>query len=365
MAYDAALERELLLRNALRLGVATYARNQAELTQAIRARLLELGFVETAICSHCCRKVPELPACPYCSAPRSNAVQFSQAAVFEWLSLRALVLSASRPVFWVVVTLATAPMILKFFGLTEKWMFVYFSLLWAYVFFRLTGTRADLWRAAMAGYVSTGVVALPLLVVWIASPPHMTETLTASPNPFLRWVGFTFGVGVREELAKVLAVAWMSRLRYAGRPVLSVPSDALVVGSICGLGFAAVENMDYLERFQFLDKVNYTFGFYGDNLSFRGSMSRLMLTPFVHAVWSGIFAFFLVLGMQYRASARRQLIVIGLGLAAGLHGLYDVVSTLPQGELFVLVAVALSFAIWHACLEPSERVRRISVKPGG
>jgi RsiW-degrading membrane proteinase PrsW (M82 family) len=120
---------------------------------------------------------------------------------------------------------------------------------------------------------------------------------------------------------------------------------------MCGLGFAAVENMDYLERFQFLDKLHYTFGMYQDNLSFRGSISRVMLTPFVHAVWSGIFAYFTVSALSHEGVNRRNLFVVGLVTASLLHGVYDLFSTVPRGDLLVLLVVALSFAVWLACFE--------------
>ncbi len=242
-------------------------------------------------------------------------------------------------------------MILKFFGMGEKWMFVYFSLFWGYVFFKVTHVPARLWRVAAFGYVFTGLISLPLLVAWISVPPHMTESLVASPELASRMVGFIVGVGVREELTKIIAVVWMARLRIGGKRILSNPTEALVVGSMCGLGFAAVENMDYLERFQFLDKLHYTFGLYQDNLSFRGSISRVMLTPFVHAVWSGILAYFTVAALSSVGANRRNLFLVGLMLASFLHGIYDVFSTIPRGDLFVFLVVALSFAVWLACYE--------------
>ncbi len=349
------LENEILLRNALRLGVSARARDPLALAEAIRDRLGELGFHNVAGCEHCRRRIPDFSICPYCSAPRglpsaimTQSVGAHFQAHFSW---PLLLQSISRPYFLAIVFLATAPMILKFFGMGEKWMFVYFSLFWGYVFFKVTHVPARLWRVAAFGYVFTGLISLPLLVAWISVPPHMTESLVASPELASRMVGFIVGVGVREELTKIIAVVWMARLRIGGKRILSNPTEALVVGSMCGLGFAAVENMDYLERFQFLDKLHYTFGLYQDNLSFRGSISRVMLTPFVHAVWSGILAYFTVAALSSVGANRRNLFLVGLMLASFLHGIYDVFSTIPRGDLFVFLVVALSFAVWLACYE--------------
>ncbi len=370
MEFDQSLETRILLRNALRLGVSGQARDEAALAEGIRRRLAELGFVESTRCGHCRRAMPDFGVCPYCSAP--NTAQTVRSAPSDFVApepprLRErfhpgrLTDILVQPFFWVVLLLATAPMVLKFFGLDEKWMFVFFSLLWAYVFFKVAGAPPGLWKAAAAGYVFTGMFALPLLVTWISIPPHPVEALLASGNGLLRFLGFTLGVGVREELAKMLVIVWMAHFRVGGRPVLTRPIDALLVGSVAGLGFAAIENMDYLERFQFLDRVHYTFGMYADNLSFRGSMSRVMLTPFVHAVWAGVLAWFTMGALQVRGRAGWRLFGTGLFIAAGLHGLYDFVAGVPDAELLLVLVVGVSFAAWMACLGGEQSSARSSV----
>lgn len=365
MSSGGDLEEDILLRNALRLGVSARARDAAALAGAIRDRLSELGFRATEHCGHCRRGIPDFGVCPYCSAPRAIAPDARAAHPAPWAQARrhvtpaAVARSVRQPYFWGVVFLATAPMVLKFFGLTEKWMFVYFSLFWGYVFFKLTHAPRELWRAGAFAYVFTGVVALPLLVAWISAPPHLTEALIESRSLAGRFTGFVFGVGVREELAKMLAVVWLLKMRSQGRAVLRDPVQALVVGSLAGLGFAAIENMDYLERFQFLDKLHYTFGLYADNLSFRGSMSRVLLTPFVHAVWSGVFAYFAALALEARGGLRTAYFLTGLAAAALLHGLYDFFTGMPAGDLLVIAVVAVSFALWMSCYE-SGRSRNVN-----
>jgi RsiW-degrading membrane proteinase PrsW (M82 family) len=363
MELNGSLETEILLRNAMRLGVSAKARDAASLATAIRERLGELGHPESRSCSNCRRAIPDFSVCPYCSAPLAtmaageSAVDGQRASppvsqrglLAAHFSPQMFLRPLMKPYYWLIVLLATAPMVLKFFGLTEKWMFVYFSLLWAYVFFRIADAPKGLWRAAVAGYVFTAAIALPLLVAWITVPPHITENLVASSNALVRLAGFIFGIGLREELTKVLVVVWMATIRIEGKPILATPGDALVVGSMCGLGFAAVENMDYLERFQFLDRVHYTFGLYTDNLSFRGSMSRVMMTPFVHAVWAGIFGYFVVTALRSRTD-RWPIAALGLGTAAVLHGFYNLVAGLPGAEMLIVVVVAISFAIWLGCL---------------
>ncbi len=354
MEFDQSLEHQILFRNALRLGASTYARNERELEEAIRKRLHELGYRDTSACSHCRRAIPDFGICPYCSAPtngQASPAPRGSTALTEHLSLAALNRSVTSPQFWIIVLLAGAPMLLSFFGLSEKWMFVYFSGLWAYVFFKVTGVRRDLWKAGVLGYVLTGVVVLPLLVAWISIPPHLTETAVSSESALVRFLGFFLGVGIREELAKVLPVLWLATLKVGGRRVIERPVEALVVGSMCGLGFAAIENMDYVERFQFLDRVHYTFGLYGDNLTFRGSMSRVMLTPFVHAVWAGVASYFAMLAVQERGAARRKLFFTGLILAALLHGVYDLFAGYASGDILIFSVVAFSFAVWLACYE--------------
>lgn len=353
MALDEELETEILLRNALRLGVSSRARDAAALAAAIGERLGALGFRNSATCAHCRRAIPDFSICPYCSAPRGAPAEALTPAVTlrEHFSFDAVGGSLTRPYFWGITGLAVAPMVLKFVGLGEKWMFIYFSLFWAYLFFRVTHTRRTLWRAGAFGYVFTGLFALPALVAWISAPPHLSEALVGAENGLVRLVGFVVGIGLREEVAKIIGVVWLARFTLGNRRMLTTPVEAMIVGSLSGLGFAAIENIDYLERFQFLDKIHYTFGQYADNLSFRGSMSRVMLTPFVHAVWSGILAYFVFLALSLRGRNRARLATVGLAMAAGLHGLYNFFTSVPGADLFVIVVVAVSFAVWLACYE--------------
>lgn len=358
MALHDDLETEILLRNAQRLGVSARARDAAALAAAIGERLEALGFRRTAACTHCSRAIPDLSVCPFCSAPRGalEAPAPPAATLHEHFSFEGVGASFTRPYFWGITFLAVAPMVLKFLGLSERWMFIYFSLFWAYVIFRVTRARLELWSAGALGYVFTGLFALPLLVAWISAPPHVTETLVAAGNGLVRMLGFVLGIGLREEVTKIIGVVWLTRFSIGGRRMLASPVEAMVVGSLSGLGFAAIENMDYLERFQFLDKLHYTFGMYTDNLTFRGSMSRVMLTPFVHAVWSGILGYFVFLALSQRRPNRARLAVVGLALSAGLHGLYNFFTSVAGADLFVIVVVALSFAVWLACLEQGQAI---------
>src|SRR5579871_6969726 len=64
-------------------------------------------------------------------------------------------------------------------------------------------------------------------------------------------------------------------------------------------------------------------------------MTRLITLPLLHAIWSGIFAYFVALASVNRNVAK-GLLLAGLLITATLHGLYD---TLSDSLLGVAVAI--------------------------
>src|SRR6201987_2198996 len=67
-------------------------------------------------------------------------------------------------------------------------------------------------------------------------------------NPWLEQaVHAIFGIALPEETVKVLAIIAVSALSAARRP-LGDPMDTVVYGAAVGLGFAAYENLAYLEQ---------------------------------------------------------------------------------------------------------------------
>jgi RsiW-degrading membrane proteinase PrsW (M82 family) len=119
------------------------------------------------------------------------------------------------------------------------------GLMWGWFFARL-GRWADqpLKRAGL------GVLAVALGVASVAPTLAglfvMDDVLGIRPDgtPVRDAFHYVFSVGLREELSKALAAAVLLPVLWKRNSRL----EALVVGSLVGLGFAVEENLGYLER---------------------------------------------------------------------------------------------------------------------
>ena len=143
------------------------------------------------------------------------------------------------------------------------------------------------------------------------------------------------------------------------------PLVAILVGIFSGLGFAAFENMSYGQSAIFRSAVlAKKAGQVGAAVGTRGAMINVMLRSlslvFCHAIFSGIFAYFVTTGF----AAKRRFVAmsaIGLGVSAVLHGAYDwltgVQMTAATGVVVFSFVLFYSYLIkLRQLLEPDSSV---------
>ena len=128
-------------------------------------------------------------------------------------------------------------------------------------------------------------------------------------------------IGPIEEIAKMLPfLLIVVRFRAFDEPL-----DGIIYASFIALGFAAVENWRYL-----------------DYLSTAEAYARGFASPVVHILFASIWGHWIAKAHL----ARRSIVsaaLAGLGVAAGLHGLYDFLvignprSSLPIAALLIAV----------------------------
>ncbi len=122
-------------------------------------------------------------------------------------------------------------------------------------------------------------------------------------------------VGPVEETCKFLAV----RLRAYRSPYFEEPMDGLVHAAAASLGFASLENLLYI-----LD--------YGPEVM----IIRAPLSTLGHLIFGSLWGY--ALGLRHEGGDAR-LVWRGLGLAALLHGLFNVAVSLPLGLLWGAIIV--------------------------
>jgi len=217
------------------------------------------------------------------------------------------------------------------------------ALLWYAVFVRC-GVRES-WRwvrplpALLLGIVSVWPVLL--LLHYQEDTLGFVEDGTF-PNDLLYYV---FGVGLREELAKLLLYAlllpWLLKKQSS--------ASALMAGAFVGLGFALEENTSYYQ-----------------SEGFGAAAVRLLTANFMHAGWTALAGHALYEMIRTRFARAEHFVATFAGVVV-THGLYDWVIVADQSlpmigdisiiSFFILALLAHQFFdLQGAWVQPSRSV---------
>ncbi|MGI9220621.1 MAG: PrsW family intramembrane metalloprotease [Woeseiaceae bacterium] len=146
-------------------------------------------------------------------------------------------------------------------------------------------------------------------------------------------------IGPIEELSKLLFfVLIVVRFEEFDEPL-----DGIIYASFIGLGYAAIENWQYLEYLTPLE-----------------AMARGFASPVVHIVFASVWGYSVGRAYQNGTSLLRATL-IGFVVAALLHGLYDFIVLLqPYSALPCAALVIVMIWIWR--LYAIRKLRRASIK---
>ena len=133
-------------------------------------------------------------------------------------------------------------------------------------------------------------------------------------------------IGPIEEVAKLLPFLFVV-LRFQE---FDEPLDGIIYASFIGLGYAAVENWQYL-----------------DYLTPAEAFARGFASPVVHILFASIWGHWVAKAHLAGASVARAAIT-GLAVAAGLHGLYDFIVILnPRNSLPIAALLIVAMWLWR------------------
>jgi RsiW-degrading membrane proteinase PrsW (M82 family) len=192
---------------------------------------------------------------------------------------------------------------------TPGWAYsLYVAPLWAIAFYLLIRPGRLGRKELLAAALIVGGVLLWMQVVTININDHL------NPASFLQ----ALGVGFNEEFTKAMPILVIAlvlrRLRHTRWDVRMW----MFLGTIAGLTFGVREASQYTA--EAVVGINHHPGLViVDLLSFA---ERVFVDGFQHAIWAGISAFFIGMGINY-ARRRVQLIVAGIAIVAVLHALND------------------------------------------
>jgi RsiW-degrading membrane proteinase PrsW (M82 family) len=221
----------------------------------------------------------------------------------------------------------------------------YFSSLWALFFYYLFRTKqVETWLCFTCFFV-TGVVSIAVLLVLQHLPPwSFFYSMVDSKNFLARVLGMLFGVAINEEICKAAVILWLVR-----RPgSILMPQTVVFYGMISGLGFGIYEGVNYqqtLNRQQGVDTAYFL------------NIARLTSLPFLHAVWTGIAAYFIAFAALF-PSKRHALWLVAILIPAVLHATYNICGWNIVGLATGLLSVILLMTYLSNCTAMQQHLKK-------
>jgi RsiW-degrading membrane proteinase PrsW (M82 family) len=224
------------------------------------------------------------------------------------------------PAFLIKITGAT---IVTFYVIA-----LYFSLIWGLFFYSVFKTHQVSIKKTILIFFTVQILIFFSVFILDINQFNPFYKLIEEGNPLInKVIGFIFGVGIFEELMKLIPVYFF--IKYSREPLL--PQTVVFYGLISGIGFGVFEGVVY--QIGVNSKLDY-------NTSFFMNIARLTSLPFLHAVWSGISSYFIAFFFLF-PTKRYAMFLLAIIIPAILHGLYDVFTWSLIGLFIAYFGVAL------------------------
>ncbi len=221
---------------------------------------------------------------------------------------------------------------------------IYFGAISGYILYLwLHPHQAD--GARIAGVAAFTALVGGSLVLAGQSLPVFRQlyAVQSAPHFLTRAAGCVFGTGILEEGVKALPLYWLFiRKRNPARL-----EDCAFLGAVSGLALGVAEAVLYSyayaqqhaadfvnvwERYREIPQVLYA-------VYMVEQMARLISLPLLHALWTALLGIFIGLAAHLQRR-RAALVLLGLGFAALLHGLYN--ATLYENDPYPKLAIGVA-----------------------
>ncbi|OUU13368.1 MAG: hypothetical protein CBC00_00210 [Verrucomicrobia bacterium TMED40] len=254
-------------------------------------------------------------------------------------------------IFWSVSILAVLPLFivtLKNINYQLVGFALFFAFLWGVVFRQFVVKSNPPWRLLILSLFSTGILGIQLLLQFYKILPDFYNQLTSHDHVMVRLAGSIFHTGVTEELCKILPVLFYFYRKKGDAD----PKHAIMIGIFSGLGFAAFENLSYADRLAYKSlAMGYQSGEAGVVVGALAAQVNVMLRAlslvFLHAIYTGIFSYFIAIAVISKSRVI-ALFLVGLLVSSTIHGFYNWFHSV-QGTLSAAVC-AFAFMLFYAYL---------------
>jgi RsiW-degrading membrane proteinase PrsW (M82 family) len=240
----------------------------------------------------------------------------------------------SRPVLLLIALVCVPPigyMLLSRLTTTDLnyagWIFAYYFAIGWLLLLAVVLRPQHVTRPMLAAVAGIGIVAPVRIALWLEE--HLHGSAASLPASI-------FTIGLPEELAKALPVLVVARI-WRRKWHTQTPCDYLFLGAVSGLAFGAVE----AEQYFWIHLGSLSGSVNGAELQAVtiNYLWRFVTDPINHACWAGITGYFI--GLAITGRVRYPVGLVGICIAAGLHGLNDWTSPHPAWVLVDLISVLL------------------------
>ena len=226
---------------------------------------------------------------------------------------------------------------------TAGFLGIYYACMWGVILHDLIKPQRFSWSNTITCVTFTALIGIPIDLFLQKLPPFNFLYDGIEQGGLSTLIGFVFGVGVLEEFVKALPV-----YLFLIRPgKVKDPYTAAFYGAMSGLGFAISEGVNYSIQYAMGLGEGITASFFGhaEPTNLLGeylllSTIRFICLPLFHAIWAGIFGYFL--GLSAISNSRKTtIILIGWAIPAVLHGFYNTFAESAIGLLVMAFSILL------------------------
>ena len=244
-----------------------------------------------------------------------------------------------NPTVWTMLVFGFYPLIALILGANKtaedfaRTLMIYCALGWACYFYYFVCKRSVDYKMGIAVMAFTAFVGINLVfILWSLPPFSLLHPMTADDRDVVsHLIGFTFGVGVIEELTKAAPVLVLALYFHK----VEKPLDGIFFGALSGLGFGIAEGIQYIVATQ----ANVVM-----------VLIRITTLPFMHALWAGTVGYFIGLAQVNKARGA-ALMLLGYAVSVVNHGLYDSL----QGPIGLAIA-AFTYLLFSAYIARSQQM---------
>jgi len=238
---------------------------------------------------------------------------FDLRLILPWQEIKSLRWAKERKLIYLAIiglAPATAIAILGTLSVAYWAIAFYFSALWSLFFYYLFKTSQVKLQLCFLCFFFTGIISIAVLLLLQKIPPwSLIYPFATSGNFLSRALGMFFAVGINEEICKAAVIFWL--VRRPGN--ILTPQTVVFYGMISGLGFGIYEGVAYQQN------VNRA---QGVDVAYFYNIARLTSLPFLHAIWTGIAAYFISFSALV-PKKKHGLWILAIVIPASLHAIYN------------------------------------------